>query len=268
MPPSIVAALVASSLLVSISRAQEPPNLGRRVSLVVGPLFISQRDENASPMRYSGAAPFLQIGYAALSSRRAIEVRVGGGLGTLRSALTGDNGLPHQTTGRSWAELEYRRLLGPRDARIRWLLGGLFAAHATVILHYGAAAGDDDAGYAFFTTTVGPVVALERASGQHTTLRARLSVPVVTLIGRPYTVFYALYYDPRPNTDGLHLRVATVDTFQGADFTASYTTALRRSADLVVGYHIVAERYLDAEPFRFASQGMSLALALRLGGGQ
>lgn len=126
----------------------------------------------------------------------------------------------------------------------------------------------DDAGYAFFSTTLGPVVAVERVTGQHSALSARLGVPVLALVGRPYSVFYALYDDPRPTTDGVRLRLATVDAFQAADFAAAYTTGVRHGADLVVGYHLVAERYRDTRPFRFASQGMFLALALRLGGGQ
>jgi len=265
--PIVVAAL-AGSLLVPASGAQEAPNLERRLSLVVGPLFIAQRDEQASPVRYGGATPFLQVTYATRTNRRRVELRVGGATGTLRSALTGAYDLPRQRTWRGWVELEYARRLRASDSRTRLLFGGLIAARGTLIHHLYDVPGSNDGGYAFFGTILGPVVAIERMIGEHTTLKARLGIPVLALIGRPYSVFYPLYIDHPPRAGGLRIRVATVDAFQAADFTAACAAMLRPGAELVVGYHLVVERYRDVQPFRFASQGVSLALALRLGGAQ
>ena len=261
----LVVAAVASSLLVPMSAAQDAGNLGRRLTLAVGPLFLAQRDEIASPVRYGGTAPFLEVGYTTRTSRRKIDLRVGGAIGTLRSALTRGNALPHQRTGRGWVNVEYSRTLGPPGARTRWLVGGLMSVRGTVILHY-YGAGGNDGGYAFFATTVGPVVTVERARGERAALSARLSVPLVAFIGRPYGVFGPLYTDPRPAGIGLQPRVVTIAAFQAADFAATYTAAHRSGADLMLGYHVVVERYHDDEPFRFASQGVSLTLALRLGG--
>ena len=262
--PLVVAGL-AWTILVPMSAAQREPHAGRRLTLAVGPLFLAQRDEIASPVRYGGTAPFLEVGYTTRTSRRKIDLRVGGAIGTLRSALTRGNDLPHQRTGRGWVNLEYSRTLGPPGTRARWLVGGLMSSRGTVIFHY-YGAGGNDGGYAFFSTTVGPVITVERASGERTALSARLSVPVVALIGRPYGTFGLLYTDPRPNGTGLQLRVVTVAAFQAADFAATYTATHRSGADLVLGYHLVVERYRDDESFRFASQGVSLTLALRLGG--
>lgn len=258
--PLVVAGL-AWSLLVPTSAAQDAPNVGRRLTLAVGPLFVAQRDEKASPLRYGGAAPFLQVGYATRTSRRRFELRVGGAVGTLRSDLTRDGDLPHQRTWRSWVELEYARLLGAPDDRTRWLLGGMVAARGTVILH---ASGTTDAGYAFLSAAFSPVVAMVRTTSARTTVSARLGVGVLALIGRPYSFFGIASVFP----DRLPVRVATVNAFQAADFTASFATEVTRRADLVLGYHLVAERYADTQEFRFASSEASLALALRLGGGQ
>jgi hypothetical protein len=268
VPRPIVVAALGVLLLVQTSRAQEAPNLGRRLSLVVGPLFIAQRDEQASPVRYGGATPFLQVTYATRTNRRRVELRVGGAIGTLRSALTGTNDLPRQRTWRGWVEFEYARRLRASDSRTRLLLGGLIAARGTLIHHLYGVPGSNDGGYAFFSTTLGPVVAMERMIGAHTTLTARLGIPVLALIGRPYSIFSPLYIGAPSRTGGLRIRVATVDAFQAADFTAAYAAMLRPGAELVFGYHLVVERYRDVQPFRFASQGVSLAVALRLGGAQ
>ncbi len=253
---------VAWTILVPMSAAQQAATVGRRLTFVVGPLFLAQRDEIASPVRYGGAAPFLEVSYATRTSRRKVDLRVGGAVGTLRSALTRGNDVPHQRTGRSWVNFEYSRTLGVPRSHTRWLVGGLMVARGTLIVHrYGV---PNDGGYAFFATTVGPVVSVERARGERTTLSARLSVPVLALIGRPYGVFGPLHRDPRPSGNGLRLRVATVDVFQAADFTAAYTATRRSGVDFILGYHLIVERYRDEERFRFASQGVSLALGLHL----
>lgn len=261
----LVVTVGAWSLLVPAAATQENPNVGRRVSLVVGPLFVSQRDEKASPVLYGGAAPFLEVGYTTRTGHRKLDLRMGGALGTLRSALTQPNDLPHQKTLRGWINVEYARALGAPYGQTRWMLGGRMSANATVIHHVYDAPTGNEQGYAFFTTTLGPVVVVERAGGERATLSAALGVPVLALIGRPYSVFAPFYNDPRPSGIGFWPRVATVGEFQAADFTAAYT-AHRSGADLVLGYHLVVERYRDVEPFRFASQGVSLTLAMRVGG--
>lgn len=261
----LVVTVGAWSLLVPGAATQENPNVGRRVALVVGPVFVSQRDEKASPVRYSGAAPFLEVGYTTRTTRRKLDLRLGGALGTLQSALTQSNNLPQQTIGRGWVSLEYSRTLGAPPFPTRWLLGGRLSASGTVTQHAYASAAGSDQGYAFFSTTLGPVVAVEHTSGERATLSAALSVPVLALITRPYSVF-VLYYKPPPANLGLHSRLTTVGAFQAADFRAAYT-AHRSGADLMLGYHLLVERYRDSEPFRFASQRVSLTLALRVGGG-
>jgi hypothetical protein len=248
-----------------MSAAQDAGNLGRRLTLAVGPLFLAQRDEKASPVRYSGSAPFLEVGYTTRTSRRNVALRVGGAVGTLRSALTQPDGFPRQSSGRWWAHLELSRAVGAPRLGTRWLVGGVMSAHGTLTFHY-YASGGNDGGYAFFSTTLGPVVTVERARGERATVSARLTLPVLAVIARPYGVFTPLYRDPRPRGTGLPLRVATVNVFQAADFTATYTATRRSGVNLVLGYHVVIERYRDEEQFRFASQRVSLALALRLGG--
>lgn len=264
IPRPIVVAAVAWSLLVPTSRAQEAPNLGRRLSLVVGPLFVSQRDEHASPLRYGGAAPFVQIGYATRTSRRDLELRVGSAIGTLRSALTQADNLPRQRTWRAWAEFDYTHRLGSPDARTHWLLGGRITARGTAIQHLYAQSGGTDAGYAFLSAAFSPLIGVVRATSARTTMRARLGVGVLALIGRPYSFFGIGGVFP----DHLPARVVTVNAFQAADFTASFAAEVGHRADLVLGYQLVVERYADTQPFRFASIEASLALAWRLGGDQ
>ncbi len=62
--------------------------------ILAGPLDMAGRDEHASPLRYDGAGPFLQISYAHRTARVALAARLGGVIGTLRSAATGADDLP------------------------------------------------------------------------------------------------------------------------------------------------------------------------------
>ena len=255
---------LASLLLVPKFAAQEGPNVGRRLSLVVGPVFVSQRDEKASPVRYGGTAPFAEVAYTTQTSRRKLDLRLGGAIGTLRSALTQSNSRPQQRIGRGWVNVEYDRALSAAHSTTRWLLGGRLSASGTVIHHAYASAAGNDQGYAFFSTTLGPVAAVERVGGERTTLSAALCVPILALIGRPYSVFAPFYDHPHPNGIDPELQLTTVGAFQAADFTAAYT-AHRSGADMTLGYNLIVERYRDAEPFRFASQSISLTVALRVG---
>ena len=247
-------------------RQPVPPHAGRHLSIVVGPVFISQRDEKASPVHYGGAAPFLELAYTTRTNRRKLDVRVGGAYGVMGSALTRSNDLPRQQTGRGWLDVEYSRSLDPAPSRTRWFVGGLLSTHGTVIVHFyeGASANKDV--YALFSTTLGPLFGVERGSG-HRALSARLSVPIVALIARPYGVFVPLYGEPRPSGTHLDSRFVTIGALQAVDFSAAYTVSHRSGTNLLLGYHLVVERYRDDEPFRFASQALSLTLALRLRGG-
>ncbi|HMG19421.1 MAG TPA: hypothetical protein VK573_11900, partial [Gemmatimonadales bacterium] len=149
---------------------------------------------------------------------------------------------------------------------VRWFLGGLVSTHGTVIVHhYDAVSGSEDV-YAFFSAALGPVVRVERGSGART-MSARLGVPIISLIARPYDVFVPLYREPRPSGTHLDSRLVTIGSFQAADFSAAYTVTHRSRTNLVLGYHLVVERYRDVEAFRFASQTFALTLAVRLGGG-
>lgn len=257
----MVGVIVTSLFLAALAQGQEAPGRGRRLTFGAGPLLISQRDENASPLRYGGAAPFLDLGYVTQTDRGRLALRLGGGFGVLGSALTGDSDFPRQETWRWGVEVEYARALTATDSRTRWFLGARIAGRGTAIQHLYAPDGNEGA-YAFATVALGPVIALQRVTGARTTLDARLSTAVLALVGRPYGAFYA---DVHRIPDALHPRIATVDAFQSGDFEAAYTAEIRHRADIVLGYRLLVERYRDAERFRFAAQGVSVALALRLG---
>jgi hypothetical protein len=253
--------MLGALLLASPSDAQENAASGHRVTLAVGPLLVTQRDEHASPLRYRGTASFFEVSYAPSGVRRSLAVRLGGAFGNLRSGLTQPDHLPRQATYRGWFEVEYLRSLSTADSRTRWGLGALLAARGTVIHHLYDQSGGADAGYAFVSTTLGPVLSLRRAAGRHTTLGMRLGVPLLAVIQRPYGMV-------NPDDASLRSQVATMDTFQALDFMVTCTRRLPGGSDITLGYRLVVERYRDAEPFQSASGAVSLALALRVGGGE
>lgn len=260
---SLVAVLAVWSLLAQPAEAQATADRGRRLTLLVGPMLMTERDENASPLRYGGPAALFEIGYATRTDHRAIALRSGIAVGTLRSELTQPNDRPRQETLRDWIQGEYVRSLSAANSRTRWLAGALLAGHRTVIRHRYARGGS--ARYAFYSAALGPVVTVERALGEQTTLIARLGAPVIAFVGRPYGALRGSFYLIPPH---LPLRVATVPRYQAVDFTVAYTTNVRHRAAIVIGHHLDVQRYHDGQPFRFASQSVSFAVALRLGGDQ
>jgi len=259
---SLIAALAVLSCAASSPEAQEAARVGRRLMILAGPLDMAERDEHASPLRYDGAGPFLQISYAHRTARVALAARLGGVIGTLRSAATGADDLPRQEITRGWVDVEYARLLGAPGPRTRWLLGASFAERGTVLRHLTVPADANSVGYALYSTAIGPMVAIERPTGPRSRLSAQLTVPVLALIGRPYG---GLYNRLTPIPGGLRLRVATVSAFQAVDVAAAYTVELSGGTDLLLGYRLVVERYHDAAPFGFASQAASLGLTIRIG---
>ena len=261
MPRWALGVVIVPWLLASPCQAQEEPAREHHLTVAGGPSFVSQRDANASPLRYGGTAVSFQAGYAARTGGTWLAVRVGGALGNLRSDLTQDN-LPRQEVWRGWVETEYAHVL-ISDYRTRWLLGARLAVHGTAIHHFYADPGGSEAGYTFASAALGPIVAVERAIGAHTTVSAWLGASLFALIARPYVGGGFLNQGGVP-----HVRAAALDLFQAPQLTAAYATEIDRGTDLVVAYHAVVERYRDSQPFRYASQDVSVALQLRLGGGQ
>lgn len=259
----VVGLLAALVCLASLVQAQEGAGHGRRLTLLAGPLLISQRDEIASPLRYGGAVPFLEVGYSTRTDRRALAFRLGGGFGWLRSDLTGADDLPRQGTARDWIEVEYTRSLGAAASRTHWFVGALLAGHRTLIRHFYAQPAGTTAGTAFYSAGLGPVIAIEHALGEETRLTARVGVPLLALLGRPYGPFRGRVFLFPPH---LPLRVATLTDHRAVDFTAAYTANVRRRWAIMIGHRLVVQRYYGDQPFHFASQSFSLAAALRLAG--
>jgi hypothetical protein len=146
-------------------------------------------------------------------------------------------------------------------SQTRWLMGARFAAHGTAIHHYYSDPGASEAGYTFFSAAVGPIVGVERAFSPRTMVSAWVGAPLLALIARPYVGGGFL-----DQGGALHVRVAALNVFQGPQLTAACATEIGRGVDLVLSYHVVVEHYRDSQPFRYASQDVSVALRLRLGG--
>jgi hypothetical protein len=261
MARPVLAALTVLFCLTSLIQAQEAGGRERHLALAAGPLFISQRDEIASPLRYGGVAPFAEVVYVTQTHRRSLALRFGAAIGTLGSALTDGNDVPRQRTWRAWIETEYAHALSTAQSPTRWFLGARAAVEGTVIQHFYADPGGHVAGYLFLSAVLGPVVAVQRPMGAHGTMAAQLCVPVVALIARPYSSVLEI-----PGL-GLHVRGATLNEFQAAQLRATYTIELQPGTGLIVGYRLAIESYRDAQSFRLASQGASVGAVLRLSGG-
>ena len=240
--------------------AQDLTDAEHRLTVLSGLAFAAERDALASPARYSGVAPFLQVGYLAADHDHGIAVRLGFSDGTLTSPNTDPStDLPHQESLRGWLEAEYVHRVGRGEGSLRWSVGGILAVHATLVDHFYATG--SDFGYGLFSASLGPAVSVAHPVGERSSLSARLAVPVLALVGRPYGDFRLVTAGSFP------FRLVTVNVFQGVDLSAVFATPISPGLDFAFGYHLVLERFEDSDPVRYAAQSFSLELAVRLGAG-
>lgn len=235
---------------------------GRTVTFALGPVLLAERDLSASLLRYTGTGVFLQGEYAASTELRRLTLRLGGSVGHLESRLTQSDGRPLQETASGWGEVEYARRAGDTSRRTRLYLGGRFAFRSTVVIHrYNAPAGNDG-GYLFYRLSLGPTLAVERSIGRRSTLGAHLGVPLLALIGRPYGSAHGSPVPVLPSDLQVHL--ATVPTFLAGDFAVAYATAVPAWGAVVLSHHVAFEHYRGNQGFRVGSQGVSIAMTVRL----
>lgn len=236
--------------------AQEPAGHTRRLEVSVGLSSVAVLDQVASPLPYGGAEPMLQLGYAALGARSRFGLRVGAATATLTSDQM-QRDLPHEQEVRGWIEGEYLRRLGGGGDRTQWLVGGMLAVRGSERNHYYAGPLGAVQDYGFATAELAPVVAAERRLASGAALSARLGVTVLGVVARPYSNL---------SGPGLPLRVVAPDRLQAIDLLARYTRPIGTGAALLWDYRLVVERFADAEPYRAATQSLSLSISLRVGG--
>lgn len=222
--------------------------------------WLSLRDEASSPLRYGARAPSLQVGYAVLRARSRIAVRAGTAFGSLTSSIS-DGGLPREADVHGWIEAEYLRTLGPGTGPWRWMAGGALATRVAGRKHYFANPSRSSVGYAFASLAFAPAGALELRTGADGVLSARLAIPLVALVSRPYSDVQEIKYD------GVPIRIVPLGRYQALDAGAAYARSLGSGVDLVIGYRLVVERLDDLQPYRAAHHALWLATTVRIGGG-
>ncbi len=239
-----------------ISHAQEQvATRVRRLELTGGVAALSLRDEAASPLRYDGAAPLLQLGYTLLHERSRFSLRGGVAYGSL-TAATSSGGLPSEADVHGWIEADYLRSLGTGTERWRWAVGGTAAFRLAVRNHSYANPIGTALWYSFASLSLAPAVALERPFGDRRALAASLAIPLVALVSRPYSDVQVFRY-------GVPVRAVLVGRLQALDLGVRYATPVAPRADLVLGYRLVVERLRDLEPYRWASQSVWVAVSFR-----
>ncbi len=246
--------LFAAAPLVSHAQEQVATR-GRRLEVAGGVAALSLRDEAASPLRYDGAAPLLQLGYTALRERSRFSLRGGVAYGS-HTAATSGGGLPSETDVHGWIEADYLRALGTGTGRWRWAAGGTAAFRLAARNHSYANPIGTTLWYGFASVSLAPAVELERPFGDRRMLAAALAVPLVALVSRPYSDAQVFRY-------GVPVRAVLVGRLQAANLSVRYATPVAPRADLVLGYRLVVERLRDLQPYRWASQSVWVAVSFR-----
>ena len=256
----VLLAILAGQGVTARAPAQDRTGADHRLSVLAGLASVDERDALASPIRYSGAAKFLQIGYVTADPRRVIAIRLGLENGILASPATDPStDLPHQESLRVWVEAEYVHRLGSGDRPFRWRAGGVLAVHVMAVDHFYATG--SDFGYGLISASLAPAVSVTHPVGERSSLSARLAIPLVALVGRPYG-------DTRlVSVGGLPLNLGSVNRFQSADLSAGFTTPLSGGLDFTLGYHLTVERLEGSDPVRYAAQALTVEIGARLGGG-
>lgn len=232
----------------------------RRLEVSAGVAWLSLRDETASPLRYGARTPSLQVGYAVLRARSRFAVRAGTAFGSLTSSIS-DNGLPREADVHGWIEGEYLRTLGPGNGAWRWMAGGALAARVAGRKHYFANPARSGVGYGFASLALAPAGALELRTGADGILSARLAIPLLALVSRPYSDVLEIKYD------GVPIRVVSVGRYRALDAGAAYARPVGSGIEVVIGYRLVVERFDDVQPYRSAHHALWLATTVRLGAG-
>lgn len=216
------------------------------IGLTTGIARVDRRDDNASPVRYGGMGPMIEMVSAVRRERWSFTLRLGSSFTKLSSAIT--RGDPHEDDNQGWLDFEVRY-------GTRWRFGGMVRNQVAVWTHVYGPPTNEPVRFSSLSTVVAPALSWQRARPK-TTIDVRLAVPVLAFVSRAYSDERVAASDPTP------ARIQPLGAVQGLDLQASLRVALGRRWDFTLVHRFALQRYdRESRLFRLATHGLSVGVA-------
>jgi hypothetical protein len=268
--------LIFLSLATRSVDAQSQDSLRHSIGLHSGYLYMANRDDLASPMRYSGGSSPWMLSYDYLGDIHRHSVRLSYRNSQLESAIA-SNGLHQGEEYGVSTEYAYFHRISILDERnLRTFIGATWENAIDAIkynynLRYGG--GTTRNGMAYSSLSVTGLA--EYRSSVRGTLNARLSIPFVAFAIRPGWAITAPSSDEEIWTESsmkenlVHLilksgRIVSWNSFRGISMSIGYDYALAPSLDFSMRYAFQYTYYSWPIPMRTVIGQFDVGLSLEL----
>jgi hypothetical protein len=268
--------LILLSLATRSADAQSQDSLRHSIGVHSGYLYLANRDDLASPMRYSGGSSPWMLSYDYLGDIHRHSIRLSYRTSQLESAIA-SNGLHEGDERGASIEYTYSHKVNIVDVRnLRTFLGATWENSIDAIeyhynLQYGGGITHNGCAYSSFGVTA----LAEYRSSTHGTLNARLSIPLVAFAIRPGWAITAPSSDEKvwnelsmeENPLDLILksgRFVSWNSFRGVSVSVGYDYALAPSLGFNVRYAFQYTYYSWPIPLRTVVGQLDVGLSLDL----
>jgi hypothetical protein len=255
---SLALLLAGCSTIAGVARAQDATPADNRLFVSTGLAYAAQRDQRISPLAYAGAGPVASVGFVRRTGRARFEIALAGARRRTTSGITHDD-RPYErgVLGRLRVGY-YRRIAGGAGRRAAWFVGGAARMELSGIDHHSADMPRQVGSYGLGYLALAPPALWTRPVGREGEISARLGVPLLAVVSRPY---FNRGFDIT-----VPLRVVSLDTFRAASGAIRYAHPLGARTEALVAYRLSALAYQDAQPYRRLEQALTVSLSLHLGG--
>jgi hypothetical protein len=201
-------------------------------------------DEVASPLRYGGHGPSVELRFQSAGAR--VDASLRGGFSALRSNVSDRRAT---LTDGALAVIMFPGVTPERESRAAFGMSAQLAASVVAHPHDGAAT----SAYGFGTLTVGPTLRLSRpvAGGR---ADVGLTTPLLGLVAQSYSTISAA-----KGLAGIHSEFATPASLRAGAATLSFVPR----SSFRIEYRVGAQHYVGAQPVRALTQSLSIGVQWR-----
>jgi hypothetical protein len=243
--------------MAGVARAQDASPADNRLLVSTGLAYATQRDQRISPLAYAGAGLFASVGFMRRTERARLEIALAGTRRRATASITHDD-RPYErgVMGRLGVGY-YRRIAGGAGRRGAWFVGGAAHMELSGTDHHYADMSHQLGSYGFGYLALAPTALWAMRMGPGGEISARLGIPLLALVSRPY---FNRGFDIT-----VPVRVVSLDTFRAASGVVRYAHPLGGRTEALVTYQLSALTYRDAQPYRRLEQALTVSLSLHLG---
>ena len=228
------------------------------LTISIGVVQETRRDDTASPLMYSGTGGGTQIDYTWERAGRSAYASLSAGALTLTPSRSVSDPQPEETFSTYTMETGMRwRLPGGPGRTNELALGAAFGATATVTRHMYEDPDQSEQTFFLGDVTFGPTGRWRRRLGMGI-VAATLTIPLLAWVQHPYA-------DVRVANGLANLRYASPSQFRQAKGELSYIFRPEDRFGLTAAYRFGLLQIDDLQPLRSVSQSLSIAVVTRFG---